>query len=185
MTRISFALLAGCDSGGSSPNPLGLEKHLSTVISGTPTTGPGVSASSTALDEWGTRVLMDKVFNLIEESGNLLGEVQNLDALIDEINNAVSSDNESNTFEVIPNPSGSLTLPFFDEPVPIDYLVKFGEFTTGSKYAGYKIDGSVQRVVLFSDTVLTEDGDHTVHYGKKEGTLVDIWSASMGTDSSG
>ncbi len=174
-------MLTACGS-ESSKDGLGMDKYADSVIAGTPTS----LTSSKEIDATTVRVSMNKIFNNESEPGNLVGESKKLDKLIGELNNHVTVDNEADGggFKVIANPDGTLTLPFFGDTVAIDYLVKMIDDSTGSKYAGYKMDDTSQTVVLFHTGPANTARDVVLFYGKKTGTTVDIYQALIGVDAS-
>ena len=85
-----------------------------------------------------------------------------------------------------------MSLPFFNDTVNIAHLVILYEVRAiidrGYAYAGYSIDGVIQRIVFFSRTAPMEYHEYTVNdnklfYGVKDGENIDIWNAVMGSDS--
>lgn len=200
----------GIDGGGGdgTVTSLGLEKYRDDVMRGVPV-DPSYAKH---MDAESVRVYMMKILNEFEESGNLVGEATRLNELIDELNSLVSSDHEiiepdpegegegegedggENGAEedkidhlpiaVIANPDPTLTLPFFDHVVDIDYLVRLYDDGIHSKYAGYRLADDEQTIVLFS-TPGDDGGDYSLFYGRKSGGDVEIWNANMGVDGSG
>jgi hypothetical protein len=155
----------GSDKDKSSKDELGLDTYEDTVVAGTPTS----LTSSKSIDASTVRVSLNKIFNNEIEPGNLVGESKKLDELIEELNSHVTDENEADGggFEVIENTDSTLTLPFFGDNVEIDYLVKMIDDSTGSKYAGYKMDDTSQTVVLFHTGPAGEERDVCLFYGKK------------------
>lgn len=189
LVLVLVSTLIGCGGSKSKFHSVGLGKYEQAVIQGTPTTQTGSSNFiSQGMTTTELALHINKMFNNTAEPGNLVRETRILDDYITDINLKINSQNQSvnPSVQVLPNGSGTVTLPFFGDTVPIDYLVELFIGSEGQcEYAGYKMSLAEQTVVVFNVGPVFEDGtrDYVLFYGKKSGAnVVDIWSATLGVD---
>jgi hypothetical protein len=147
MVVAALAILSGCN-----PNPgIRLSTYYNDVIGALP--GTDVSSRAAFSDTGGPAdALMNTLFSEDPEAVvSLPYGISALDAIITELNTAISADNTSGAAGVTVTPvtAGQITVPFFGGTVNVDYEVELG----GEKKAAYLKSDTAETVVLYNTYV--------------------------------
>ena len=171
---------------------LGLKGFEADVINGVPTSMKMKMKMKTipidgrvgtnAPNSWGLGNEIAKLLVDPSEAGNIVREVQTLDSYISNLNEMVNCSNQSvnSSITVSPILGGTVTLPFFNQTVKMDYKVAINNGNWGWVYYGYKNAANYQAITVFNSYTMNNVKEYCIFYGVRSNNVVIIKSAVMG-----